>query len=100
MKMSEPEILLLKEYLKSRISYARYFSNFTWHRMEIHDIKVLEDGGVATYLLFDGDTPDEITRIEIYNVDGTLFSSGETRIDKSAFPDGILYRYTIRIQQD
>ncbi len=100
MKMDELEISLLKEYLKNRIAYARYFSDFAWHRTEIHDVKTLEDGGLAVYLMFGSDTPDKIERIEFYNVDGGLFSSGDVQINKSDFQDGILYRYTIRIQQD
>lgn len=100
MKMSDSEILSLGEYLRGRIAYARYFSNSEWHRIEIHDTKILEDGRLAIYLMFGSDVPDEISGIEFYNVDGSLFSSGKASIDKSAFPDGILYRYIIRIRQE
>ena len=50
--------------------------------------------------MFGSDAPDKIERIEFYNADGGLFSSGDVQIDKAAFPDGILFRYTIGIQQE
>lgn len=100
MKISDPEIASLVQYLMGRISYARYFSGFEWHRKEIHDKKLLEDGRLAIYLMFGGDVPDDIGKIEFYNEDGSLFSAGSGHIDKSAFQDGILYRYTIRIRQE
>ena len=71
-----------------------------WHRIEIYNVKVLEDGRLAVYLMFGSDAPDKIERIEFYNADGGLFSSGDVQIDKAAFPDGILFRYTIGIQQE
>lgn len=100
MKIIDSEILSLKEYLKNRISYAKYLSNGIWHRIEIHNKKILEDGSLAIYLLFDSHTPNEITRIEFYKEDGSLFSSGNEPINKSAFPDGILYRYIIKVKQE
>lgn len=99
MQMSTNEIEALKNYLKNRVAYARYYSGGTWYKINIHNVDILPDGRFAVYILFDHTTPNQIDKIEFYNVDGTLFASGTESIDKEAFTEGILYRYTITIKQ-
>ena len=99
MQMSANELLALKNYLKNRVAYAKYYSGGAWHKIGIHEVNILPDGRFAVYILFDHTTPNQIDKIEFYNVDCALFASGTESIDKEAFTEGILYRYTITFKQ-
>ncbi len=100
MQISNDEINALKEYLKGRIDYARYYSESDgWHNADIHNIDILPDGRLAVYVMFGRDAPNRISKIEFRNIDGGTFAEGEESINKESFSDGILYRYTIKITQ-
>ena len=93
MLMSNEEIATLKGYLKNRVAYARYYSGGKWYKTNV------PDGRFAVYILFGHDAPNQISKIEFYNVDGGIFASGTESINKESFSEGILYRYTIAIKQ-
>ena len=99
MRISQSEIELLKKYISGRVAYAKYYSQGVWSRIEINKIDTLSDGRIAVYLLFDGDTPKQIDKIEFYNCDDEVFASGDEAIDRSVSGGDILYRYTILFLQ-
>ena len=99
MLMSNGEIAALKNYLKNRVAYAKYYSGGNWHKINVYKVDVLLDGRFAAYILFGHDAPNQISKIEFYNVDGGIFASGTESINKESFSEGILYRYTIAIKQ-
>lgn len=99
MQLSNEEINALKNYLKDRVDHARYYSDDGWHDIGIHNIDILSDGRIAVYVMFDSAAPDYISRIQFVNADGGIFAEGEESINKEAFAEGILYRYTIKITQ-
>ncbi len=99
MLMSNGEITALKGYLKNRVAYARYYSGGQWYKTNIFKVDILPDDRFAVYILFGHDAPNQISKIEIYNVDGDIFASGTESINKESFSEGILYRYTITITQ-
>lgn len=100
MQMSNGEINALKDYLKGRIDYARYYCESDgWHTVDIHNIDILSDGRIAVYIMFGKDAPNRISKIEFRNVDGGIFAEGAENINKESFSDGIMYRYTIKITQ-
>ncbi|MCM1307589.1 MAG: hypothetical protein NC223_03225 [Butyrivibrio sp.] len=101
MQMSNDELSALKDYLKGRIDYARYYAEEDgWHTADIRSIDILPDGRLAVYIMFGKDAPNHISRIEFFNVDGGVFAEGTEAINKESFPEGILYRYTIKIIQN
>lgn len=95
MLMEQSSITEIKNFIKSVVHHARYLSNGIWYNTDIHSIETLSDGRIAIYLLFDHNAPDQIQRIEFYNVNGSLWASGDEDINKESFEEGILYRYTI-----
>lgn len=101
MQMSNDELSALKGYLKGRIGYARYYAEEDgWHTADIQRIDMLPDGRIAVYIMLGKDAPNHISRIEFRNVDGGIFAEGTETINKESFPEGILYRYTIKITQN
>ena len=38
MQMSANELLALKNYLKNRVAYAKYYSGGVWHKIGIHEV--------------------------------------------------------------
>jgi hypothetical protein len=97
--MSDGELTTLKSYLENRVAYAKYYSGGTGYKIDIYKTDILSDGRFAVYLLFDHTVPNQIDKIEFYNVDGTIFASGTESINKESFTEGVLYRYTIKFTQ-
>ena len=44
MLMSNGEIAALKNYLKNRVAYAKYYSGGNWHKIDVYKVDVLPDG--------------------------------------------------------
>ena len=99
MQMSSNEVEALKNYLRSRISYNKYYCCGEWHKADIHKVDILPDGRLAVYILLDNTIPNQISKIEFYNYDDSLFASGTETIDKESFSEDLLYRYTIAFNQ-
>lgn len=99
MQISSNEVEAFKIYLRSRISYAKYYSCGEWHKVDVHKIDILQDGRLAVYILLDNTMPNEISKIEFYNFDDSLFASGTEYINKESFGEDLLYRYTITFNQ-
>nr|DAE71384.1 MAG TPA: hypothetical protein [Caudoviricetes sp.] len=99
MQISPNEIEHLKKYISNRISYARYYAQGGWSRIEINKVDILTDGRIAIYLLLNDDVPNQINKIEFYTSDNELFASGDETINKELSGGDVLYRYTIALSQ-
>ncbi len=98
-KLSDQLLSDIKEYLQNKVSYARFKSGSTWTKIKIYQTSILTDGRVGIYLLFDHEAPDQISQIEFYDTAGKLFASGTENINKESFDEGVLFRFSIRVEQ-
>lgn len=97
--LSDEAIEDIKEYLKKIVAYAEYKSGSTWTRIPIDHVETLSDGRIAIYVMFDHNTPNQITGIRFYHRNGFLWAGGAESLNKEEFEEGVMYRYTIRIIQ-
>jgi hypothetical protein len=89
----------LKDYIKRTVSYAEYQSSGVWYRIPIHSVTTLTDGRIAIYIMFDSSHKNIISAIRFYDTAGELWATGAESIDKTAFSEGILYRFAIKLIQ-
>lgn len=91
----------IKAFIQRDVVYATYQSGGTWHRHDLHEIKILPDGRIGIYVMFGLDDPNSITGIRLYNSAGQIWAEDtQVKINKGNYPEGILYRFTIRLVQE
>ena len=91
----------IREFIKRDVVYAEYQASGTWRRIKIDDIRSLSDGRLGIYILFGTDAPNNITGIRLYNAAGQIWAQDTAvRLSKENYPEGIMYRFTIRIVQE
>lgn len=91
----------IKKFIQRDVVYAMYQSSGAWTKIDIHDIRILADGRIGIYILFGEDCLNSITGIRLYNADGQIWAQDiAVRLDKSSYPEGIMYRFTIALVQE
>lgn len=89
----------LRNYIKRRISYARYRVGSTYTKTSLSDISVLTDGTVRVQLVISSTTPITVTRVELYNNDDELWAHQDCSITISTGQTGILYWFNFTVTE-
>ena len=88
-------------FIKRDVVYAEYKSGSTWYRIALHDIRLISSTKIAIYIMFGVDVPNTISGIRLCNAAGRIWAQDTTVvINKSSYPEGILYRFTITLVQE
>lgn len=91
----------ITSFIKRDVVYAEYKSGGTWHRIALHDIRVISSSKIAIYIMFGIDIPNMISGIRLCNAAGEIWAQDTTVvINKASYPEGILYRFTITLVQE
>jgi hypothetical protein len=91
----------ITNYIKRDVVYAEYKSGSTWHRIALHDIRVISATKIAIYIMFGVDVPNVISGIRLCSAAGQIWAQDtQVVINKTSYPEGILYRFTITLVQE
>ncbi len=91
----------LKNCIKDSISYAQYKVNGEYHKAEIRDARILDDGRVAISFIIDHTLPGDIivTEVQLYDHNSSLWASKAESITRRNVQEGILYRFAFTITE-
>lgn len=88
----------LRNYIKRRLSYARYRIGSTYYQAEINDISVQADNTVRVVLdISPPETGVTVSRIELYNTDSQLWAHQDCRISIGEGQTSILFWFDFTI---
>ena len=90
----------LRNYIKRRLSYARYRVGSTYYTAEINDISVQGDNTVRAVLDISPPVTGTVNRVEIYNTDNQLWAHQDCRITISEGQTSILFWFDFTITEE
>lgn len=90
----------MRNFLKRRISYARYKVGSTWTNVVLSGIEIQSNGVVRVRLhINSGGSNITVTRVELYNTDRELFAHQDCKITVAAGQTGILFWFDFSITE-
>ncbi len=91
----------MRNFLKRRISYARYRVGNTWTKVPLNGIDVQSNGVVRARLhINSGGNQITVNRVELYNTDAVLFCHQDCSITVAAGQTGILFWFDFNITEE
>ena len=88
-------------FIKRDVVYAEYKSGSAWTRIPLHDIRLLPGTKIGIYVMFGTSEPNVISGIRFFNAAGEIWAQDTSVIiNKSDYPEGVLYRFTITLIQE
>ena len=90
----------MRNYIKRRLSYARYRIGTTFYIAQISDIGILPNGTVRAQIVIGTDTtPVTINRVELYNSDSQLWAHQDCSITISDYQSNIMYWFDFTVEE-
>lgn len=90
----------LRNYIRRRISHAKYLANGVYVQTALSDVSIKEDGTVRVQLVISSTEPITVTRVELYNNDSQLWAHQDCDISIAAGQTGILYWFDFTITEE
>lgn len=100
--LSEHALTSIRNHLKGNIAYAMYKVGSSYHRAEINDASLLEDGRISITFTIDHSVAGDITvtEVQLYDHSGILWASKTESITRLDAQEGILYRFRFTIAEE
>mgnify|MGYP006916187724 CR=1 FL=1 len=90
----------LRNYIKRRVSYARYRVGSTWYTTTLSNCEVLANGTVRAQInINNGGTAITVNRVELRNSDQELWAHTDCSITISANQGGVLFWFDFTITE-
>ena len=91
----------LRNYVKRRISYARYRVGSTWYKTTLSNVAVLSNGTVRAQLNVNSNGQAiTVNRVELYNHDQELWAHQVCNITVTTNQSGILFWFDFTITEE
>lgn len=91
----------LQGYIKKRITKAKYYIGGTSYDAVLNDVVILANGTVrAQVSVSPSSTPATITKVELYNSDGSLWAHQACSITVKTGQTGILYWFDFTVTEE
>lgn len=99
--LSADALTYLRTRLLSAMAYAAYVADGTEYTVPILSSVLQNDGRMEITLNLDNATTQgtTITEVRLYNADGILYASVDETITQGSDAEGILYRFTILLEE-
>lgn len=90
----------LRNYIKRRVTYARYRVGSTYTKTTLSDVSVQPDGTVRAQLVISSATPITVNRVELYNSADQLWAHQDCSISIGAGQSGILFWFDFTVVEE
>ena len=89
----------LRKYIRRRVGSAKYYLGGVAYAATVQSVTVMQDGIVRVILEIEPNTFGTVTKVELYNTDGSLWASNTVSITLSESLQKILYWYDFTIEE-
>ena len=91
----------MRKCIQDNIAFAQYKVGSAYYRAEIRSSYVMDDGRLAITFLIDHTVAGNITvtEVRLYDHNGVLWASKAESILRRALQEGILYRFTFKVEE-
>lgn len=87
----------IRNYIKRRISYARYRANSEYFKTSLTDLQVMENGTVRAQISISPKRVTTIDRVELYSTDGRLWAYQNCNLTISTEQPNVLYWFDFSV---